>query len=80
MGCSPSVDPANTRATPFRVWRGGSWLGASGGVRLANRLGSWPDNSYNILGIRACLAPVIAFLRKWGGFWEWGCNRDAVRE
>jgi formylglycine-generating enzyme required for sulfatase activity len=63
-GCSPSVDPANTRATPFRVWRGGSWLGASGGVRLANRLGSWPDNSYNILGVRACLAPVIALPSK----------------
>ncbi len=56
-GRSPNVDPANTQAATYRVFRGGSWFFVARYVRSAYRAGFGPGCAIISLGFRACLAP-----------------------
>lgn len=44
---------------PGRVFRGGSWIDGPSQCRSAFRAGDFPSNSYEILGFRVVLGPIL---------------------
>lgn len=49
----PAVDPRGPASADLRVLRGGGWSGT--GMRSAQRMAMWPEESYDFFGLRVVL-------------------------